>query len=126
MPAGERRSLAKRTGTGYHPSMTPETPAERARRKFVFGVLEQASNILGAMAASVLVVGLILPMIGAFTGMATVSHADLTQVATLVIGFAALAAVTAAIVRGLARAIDDDDGPLFRRKRRDDLLSGEQ
>jgi riboflavin transporter FmnP len=106
--------------------MAAETPAERARRKFVFGVLEQVSNILGAMAASVLVVGLILPMIGAFTGMATVSHTDLTQVATLVIGFAALAAVTAAIVRGLARAIDDDDGPLFRRKRRDDLLSGEQ
>ncbi len=105
--------------------MTVETPAERARRKFVFGVLEQISNILGAMAASVLVVGLVLPTIAAFAGMGTVSHAALAQVATLVIGFALFAAVTAAIVRGLARGIDDDAGPLLRRVRRDDLLSGE-
>ena len=102
-----------------------ETPRERARRKFVFGVLEQVSNILGAMAASVLVVGLILPTIAAFAGTPTVSRAELAQVATLVVAFALFAAVTAAIVRGLARRIDDDSGPLLRRARRDDLLSGE-
>ncbi len=105
--------------------MTSETPAERARRKFVFGVLEQVSNILGAMAASVLVVGLVLPTIGAFAGTGKVSRGDLAEVATLVIAFAAIAAVAAAIVRGLARGIDDDAGGLFRRGRRDDLLSGE-
>lgn len=105
--------------------MTVETPRERARRKFVFGVLEQVSNIRGAMAASVLVVGLILPTIAAFAGTSKVAAADLTQVATLVVGFALFAAVSAAVVRGLARGIDDDDGPLFRRPRRDDLLSGE-
>ena len=105
--------------------MTRETPAERARRKFVFGVLEQLSNILGAMAASVLVVGLVLPMIAAYSGTGSLSHAALVQVAELVIGFAFFAAITAAIVRGLARGIDDDSGPLLRRARRDDLLSGE-
>jgi hypothetical protein len=105
--------------------MSTETPAERARRKFVFGILEQVSNILGAMAASVLVVGLVLPTIGAFTGNVSVSRGDLAQVASLVIGFALFAAITAAIVRGLARSIDDDAGPLLRRPRRDDLLSGE-
>lgn len=105
--------------------MIDETPRERARRKFVFGVLEQVSNILGAMAASVLVVGLVVPTIAAFAGTSSVSRAVLAQVATLVVGFALFAAVTAAIVRGLARGIDDDSGPLFRRARRDDLLSGE-
>ncbi len=103
-----------------------ETPRERARRKFVFGVLEQLSNILGAMSASVLVVGLIVPTIAAFAGTSRVPPAALAQVATLVIGFALLAGVTAAIIRGLARGVDDDAGPLFRRSRRDDLLSGEQ
>lgn len=105
--------------------MIHETPAERTRRKFVFGVLEQLSNILGAMAASVLVVGLVLPMIAAFAGTGNLSHAALIQVGTLVIGFALFAAIIAAIVRGLARGIDDDSGPLLRRARRDDLLSGE-
>ncbi len=106
--------------------MLPETPAERARRKFVFGVLEQVSNILGAMAASVLVVGLILPAIAAVAGTNKVAAGDLIQIAKLVVAFAAIAAVTAAIVRGLARGIDDDAGPLLRRTQRDDLLSGEQ
>jgi len=113
--------------------MSAETPAERARRKFVFGVLEQISNILGAMAGSVLVVGLVLPTIAAFAGMGTLPHAALAQVATLVIGFALFAAITAAVVRGLARGIDDDSGPALRRgagpllcrRSRDDLLSGE-
>ncbi len=105
--------------------MIAETPAERARRKFVFGVLEQISNILGAMAASVLVVGLVLPTIAAFAGMSSLPHAALAQAATLVVGFALFAAIMAAIVRGLARRIDDDSGPLLRRSRRDDLLSGE-
>ncbi len=104
--------------------MQDETPRERARRKFVFGVLEQLSNILGAMSASVLVVGLVVPSIAAFSGMARVSAAAAAQVAGLVVGFALVAGITAATVRGLARAIDDDAGPFFRRARRDDLLSG--
>ncbi|QYE36482.1 MULTISPECIES: hypothetical protein [Sphingosinicellaceae] len=105
--------------------MTHETPAERGRRKFVFGVLEQISSILGAMAASVLGVGLVLPMIAAFAGTGNLPRAALVQVAALVIGFAVFAAVTAAIVRGLARGIDDDSRPLLRRARRDEILSGD-
>ncbi|MBV8972447.1 MAG: hypothetical protein JO290_09180 [Sphingomonadaceae bacterium] len=104
--------------------MTRETHRQRARRKFVFGVLEQLSNILGTMSASVLVVGLIVPTLAAFAGTSMVASVALRQVAGLVVGFSLLCGVTAATVRGLARAIDDDDGALFRGRRSDPLLSG--
>lgn len=106
--------------------MPAETPRDRSRRKFVFGVLEQMSNILGAMSASVLVVGLILPAIAVLGGRGEVARATFVQVATLVLGFALAAAVAAAILRGLARRIDDDAAPLrvWRRVRDDDLLTG--
>ncbi len=80
----------------------------RARRKFVFGVLEQAANILGAMTASVLVVGLLLPALGAFTGHVTVSHDMFGATARLVLGFAAFAAAGSLMLRGLARRLEDD------------------
>lgn len=102
----------------------PETPAERARRKFVFGVLEQVSNILGSVAASVLVVGLIAPALAAAAGRGAMASRDLAQIAGLVVAFAVIAALSAAVVRGLARGIDDDEGLMLRRARRDDLLSG--
>ena len=104
--------------------MTRETPRQRARRKFVFGVLEQLSNILGTMSASVLVVGLIVPTLAVVSGTGMVSGAALGQVAGLVFGFSLLCGTTAVVVRGLARAIDDDDGALFRGRRSDALLSG--
>ena len=80
----------------------------RARRKFVFGVLEQAANILGAMTASVLVVGLLLPALGAFTGHAAVSHEMFGATARLVLGFAAFSATGSLVLRGLARRLEDD------------------
>lgn len=108
--------------------MTEETRAERARRKFVFGVLEQMSNIVGSMAATVMVVGLVLPSIAALTGMGSISRMILVQGATLVIGFAVFAGLTAAVLRGLARRIDDDAVGLRGRRRhaeRNDLLNGD-
>lgn len=107
--------------------MTDETQTERARRKFAFGVLEQMSNILGSMAATVMVVGLVLPSIAAFAGMGSISRALLVEGATLVVGFAVFAGVAAAVLRGLARQIDDDTTGRRRGRRapkRDDLLTG--
>lgn len=81
----------------------------RARRKFVFGVLEQAANILGAMTASVLVVGLLLPALAIFSGNAAVSRAMFASAAWLVMGFATLAAAGSLVLRGLARRLEDDE-----------------
>lgn len=80
----------------------------RSRRKFVFGVLEQAANILGAMTASVLVVGLLLPALAAVTGNAAIDRAMFASAAQLVIGFAALTLLGSLLLRGLARQLEDD------------------
>ena len=90
--------------------MVEETARQRARRKFVFGVLEQAANILGAMTASIMVVGLVLPAIAALSGKAMIERAALIDAATLVLGFAALAATASVVLRGLARRLEDDQG----------------
>ena len=89
--------------------MAIETARQRSRRKFVFGVLEQASNILGAMTASVTVVGLVLPTFAVFTGGSKLTSAMLSQLATLVISFALLAAFAAVTLRGLARRLEDNE-----------------
>ncbi len=89
--------------------MAIETATQRARRKFVFGMLEQASNILGAMTASVTVVGLVLPTLAVFTGTSHLTSPMLSQLATLVIGFALLAATAAVVLRGLARRLEDNE-----------------
>ncbi len=80
----------------------------RRRRKFVFGVLEQAANILGAMTASVMVVGLLLPALASFGGMASVSAAMFASAAWLVTGLAVLTGGSSMLLRGLARALEDD------------------
>lgn len=85
-----------------------ETLDERGRRKFTGGVLEQGANILGAVAASVLAVGLIGPYIAAFTGSSHVPPAVLRSVARSAFAFAMLAAVASMVMRGLARRADDD------------------
>ena len=88
--------------------MTTTIRQHRARRKFIFGVLEQAANILGAMTASVMVVGLLLPALAAFTGNMVVSHAMFGATARLVVGFALLTAMGSLTLRGLARRLEDD------------------
>lgn len=89
--------------------MLAESPRHRARRKFVFGVLEQASNILGGMAASVTVVGMVVPAIAIFTGTSKLTRDMFIEVAMLVIGFAFAVAVAAVVLRGLARRLEDYD-----------------
>ena len=86
--------------------------AARRRRKFVFGVLEQAANILGAMTASIMVVGLLLPALAAASGMQPVNARTLASVAWLVIGFALLTGASSMLLRGLARRLEDDEAEL--------------
>lgn len=86
-----------------------ESAAHRARRKFVFGALEQASNILGAMTASTVVVGLVLPTLAVLSGSSHVTQPMLAQLAMLVLGFAMLSATAAVVLRGLARRLEDND-----------------
>ena len=81
----------------------------RLRRKFVLGVLEQAANILGAMTASVMVVGLLLPALTAATGQLHVSVETFERAAWLVIGFAVFTGAGSMTLRGLARRLEDDD-----------------
>ena len=85
-----------------------ETLPERAKRKFAGGVLEQGANILGAVAASVLAVGLIGPYIAAFTGSAHIPPDVLRNVARSAFAFAVFSAVASMVMRGLARRTDDD------------------
>ncbi len=93
--------------------MTRVGHAGRGRRKFVFGVLEQAANILGAMTASIMVVGVLLPALAASTGMTAVSSATFATVAWLVVGLAFLTGTGSLILRGLARRLEDDDGEIL-------------
>ena len=86
--------------------------AARRRRKFVFGVIEQAANILGAMTASITVVGLLLPALASVSGMKAVSTAMFASVAWVVIGMAILTGGSSMFLRGLARRLEDDDRPL--------------
>jgi hypothetical protein len=72
-----------------------------------FGIVEQSATILGAIASSVLVVGLVVPTIAAISGATAIGHGDLMQVSMLVVGFSACAAVAAAVLRGLARQLED-------------------
>lgn len=87
----------------------------RRRRKFVFGVLEQAANILGAMTASIMVVGLLLPALAAASGMQMASAQGFAAVAWLVIGFAMLTGASSMLLRGLARRLEDDETDLASR-----------
>ncbi len=84
----------------------------RRRRKFVFGIIEQAANILGAMTASIMVVGLLLPALASVSGMRAVSTAMFASVAWLVICLAILTGGSSMLLRGLARRLEDDDQPM--------------
>ena len=86
--------------------------AARRRRKFVFGVLEQAANILGAMTASIMVVGLLLPALAAVGGMPPSSAESFAAVAWLAIGFAVFTGASSMMLRGLARRLEDDEANL--------------
>ena len=81
----------------------------RLRRKFVLGVLEQAANILGAMTASVMVVGLLLPALTAATGHLTGNAEAFVHAAWLVVCFAMFTGAGSMTLRGLARRLEDDD-----------------
>lgn len=82
--------------------------AERGKRKFAGGFLEGAANILGAVAASVLAVGLIGPYIAAVTGSSHVPPGVLVTVARTAFAFAVTTALGSMVLRGLARRADDD------------------
>jgi hypothetical protein len=88
-----------------------ETPSQRLRRRFAFGILEQLAQIFGAITATVLTVGLFLPALNALSGSVMLDRATLTGVARLVLGFAAFTAVAAAVLRGLARLLEDGGAP---------------
>lgn len=88
--------------------MSYEPIHRRRRRKFICGALEQAAAILGAVAASVLAVGLVGPYIAAVTGSSHVSPSVLVNVATSALVFALGAAVGSMALRGLARRVEDD------------------
>lgn len=82
--------------------------AGRQQRKFVVGVLDQAATILGAMSASVLVVGLIGPYIATVAGMSAISPDHLLGVAGMASVFAACSALGAMVLKGLSRRADDE------------------
>ncbi len=88
--------------------MKPETPRQRARRRFAFGALEQLANIFGGITASVLTVGLFLPAINAFTGTGPLDADALQSIALLVVGLTTLTATAAFVLRGLARMLEDE------------------
>ncbi len=92
----------------------------RRRRKFAFGVLEQAANILGAMTASITVVGLLLPALAAATGMHSITTVDFVSAAWLVIGFALFSGASSILLRGLARQLEDDEASLAVRQLSDE------
>ena len=89
--------------------MTVPARVARRRRKFAFGVLEQSANILGAIAASVLVVGVLLPALAAAAGMHRIAETMFDQVVWLVVGFALLAGAGSLLLRGLARLLESED-----------------
>ena len=88
--------------------MALEPAVRRGRRKFTCGALEQAAAILGAVAASVLAVGLVGPYIAALTGSSHVPPPVLVSVATSALILALVAATGSMGLRGLARRIEDD------------------
>ena len=87
--------------------MKGETQRQRQRRRFAFGAIEQLAQIFGAVTASVLAVGLFLPALNAATGAGMLGDAALTGLAILVLGFTTLTALAAAVLRGLARMLED-------------------
>jgi|GEM_PF-4567592 len=88
--------------------MALEPAIRRGRRKFTCGALEQAAAILGAVAASVLAVGLVGHYIAAFMGASHVPPTVLVSVATSALVLALVAATGSMGLRGLARRIEDD------------------
>ncbi len=88
--------------------MNDESPGQRTRRKFVFGVLEQMAQVFGAITASVLTVGLFLPILNAVAGTAMLDRQALIGIARLVLGFTAMTFIAAVVLRGLARLLEDD------------------
>lgn len=82
--------------------------AERRRRKFAAGVLEQAGNWLSGLSAGVFIAGVVAPVVTASLG--TVNVTLTTAVATIAIALLSAAGLltTAMWLRGLAKVRDDD------------------
>jgi Na+-transporting methylmalonyl-CoA/oxaloacetate decarboxylase beta subunit len=85
-----------------------KTVPNRSKRRFAFGVLEQLSTIFGAITASVLTIGLFLPVLNAISGQAMLSRDTLVAIARLVLAFTCGTALAAVILRGFARLLEDD------------------
>lgn len=82
-------------------------PGHRFRR-FAFGAVEQLSTIFGAITASVLTIGLFLPLLNSVSGTPMFQNEDLHAVARLVLSFTACTAIAAIVLRGLARLLEHD------------------
>jgi hypothetical protein len=89
----------------------PQTLHQRTRRRFAFGVLEQLSTIFGAITASVLTIGLFLPVLNAISGQAMLDAATLVSLTWLVLSFTGGTACAAVILRGFARLLEDNGKP---------------
>lgn len=85
-----------------------ETSTQRARRKFAGGALEQAAAILGAMSASVFVIGLIVPYIAVFSGASMMSASALLTEAVSALCLSLVTTIASVTLKGLARREDDD------------------
>ena len=79
-----------------------------AKRRFAFGALEQLSTIFGAITASVLTIGLFLPVLNAISGQAMLGRETLLAIASLVLAFTCGTALAAVVLRGCARLLEDD------------------
>jgi hypothetical protein len=90
------------------PTTLTETLQQRARRKFAGGALEQGGAILGAMSASVFVVGLIAPYAAALSGVSMVTPRALLGEAATALSLSLVAATASVTLKGLARREDDD------------------
>lgn len=90
-------------------------PSERGhrRRRFAFGMLEQAASMLGSIANNVLVVGLLVPTIAATSGSPAFNSRTLLDVVVLVLAFSGCTAAAAMLLQGMARQLEhgDPDAP---------------
>ena len=81
----------------------------RERRRFAFGMLEQAASMLGSITTNVLVVGLLVPTIAATSGSPAFNARTLLNVVVLVVAFSGCTAVAALVLQGLARRLEGHD-----------------
>lgn len=85
-----------------------ETIEERARRKFIAGVLEQAATVLGGLAAGVMVASVVAPAVTKAVGSAQIGQPVLLLIAAVGISSGVALLCGALYCKGLAKQMDDD------------------